>query len=106
MVTREGYFDLNSTMGEIMKTFRGKLVLLAFAGIIMSSMKKNSKSDKPKGMGGGMKMKLDSNVMKMLDGFTVLRASNMLGMVGASVTKKQLLALNTQLNGIKKPVQK
>ena len=106
VVTREGYFDLNSTMGEIMKTFRGKLVLLAFAGIIMGSMKKNSKSKKPKGMGGGMKMKLDSNVMKMLDGFTVLRASNMLGMVGASVTKKQLLALNKQLNGIKKPVQK
>ena len=55
------------------------------------------------GMGGSAKMKLDSNVMKMLDGFTILRASNMVSMVGATLTKEQLLRLNKQLNHIKKP---
>ena len=106
VTTREGYFDLNDTMGEMMKTFRGKLVLLEFAAMIMSSMKKNQKAGKPSPMGGsGAKMKLDSNVMKMLDGFSILRASNMVGMVGATLTKEQLLRINKQLNRIKKPTK-
>jgi hypothetical protein len=71
----------------------------------MASMKKNQKSDKPKGMGGGMKLKLNSGVTKMMDGFTVLRASNMVGMVGAELTKEQLLRLNRQLSRIKKPTK-
>ena len=106
VTTRKGYFSLNDTMGEIMKTVRGKIVLLEFAAIIMRSMKKNQKEGKPSPMGGsGAKMKLDSNVMKMLDGFTLLRASNMIGMVGATLTKEQLLGLNKQLNRIKKPTK-
>ena len=103
VTTREGYFCLNDTMGEILKTFRGKLVLIGFAASIMSSMKKNSKGGKSSGLSGGFK--LNSGVMKMLDGFTVLRACNMIGMVGATLTKKQLLAMNKQLNHIKKPVK-
>ncbi len=105
VTTRKGYFSLNDTMGEIMKTLRGKLVLLQFAGILMSSMKKNQKEGKTGSMGGTAKMKFDSNVMKMLDGFTILRASNMIGMVGATITKEQLLKLNKQLNHIKKPTK-
>ena len=106
VTTRKGYFSLNDTMGEIMKTLRGKLVLLQFASIIMRSMKKNQKEGKPSPMGGkGPKMKLDGNVMKMLDGFTILRCSSMIGMVGATVTKEQLLGLNKQLNRIKKPTK-
>jgi len=106
VTTRKGYFSLNDTMGEIMKTLGGKLVLLEFAGIIMRSMKKNQKEGKASPMGGGgAKMKLDGNVMKMLDGFTVLRASNMIGMVGATLTKEQLLKLNKHLNRIKKPTK-
>ena len=86
------------------KSNRGKIVLLEFAAIIMRSMKKNQKEGKPSPMGGsGAKMKLDGNVMKMLDGFTLLRASSMIGMVGATLTKEQLLKLNKQLNRIRKP---
>ena len=102
---REGYFNLNDTMGEIMRTVRGKLLMLTFAGMIMKGMKKNQKAKKPKGMGGGFKVKLNSNMLKMLDGFTVLRASNMIGMVGAELTKEQLLWLNRQLSRIKKPTK-
>ena len=105
VTTRKGYFSLNDTMGEIMKTVRGKIVLLEFAAIIMRSMKKNQKEGKAGGMGGTAKMKLDGNVMKMLDGFTLLRASSMIGMVGATLTKEQLLGLNKQLNRIKKPTK-
>ena len=106
VTTRKGYFSLNDTMGEMMKTIRGKIVLLEFAGLIMRSMKKNQKEGKPSPMGGsGAKMKLDGNVMKMLDGFTLLRASSMIGMVGATLTKEQLLKLNKQLNRIKKPTK-
>jgi hypothetical protein len=106
VTTRKGYFSLNDTMGEIMKTVRGKIVLLEFAAIIMRSMKKNQKEGKASPMGGkGAKMKLDGNVMKMLDGFTLLRASSMIGMVGATLTKEQLLGLNKQLNRIKKPAK-
>ena len=103
VTTREGYFSLNDTMGSIIKTFRGKVVLLTFAAGLMATMKKNQKSGKSGGMGSGIK--LNGNVMKMLDGFTVLRASTMVGMVGATVTKEQLLKMNRQLNRIKKPTQ-
>ena len=102
VTTREGYLSLNDTMGLIMKTLRGKLLLLQFGAQIMSSMKKNKREGKSGGMGGSG-MKLGSGVMAMLDGFTVLRASNMIGMVGATVTKEQLLKMNKRLNRIKKP---
>ena len=102
VVTRDGYFCLNDTIGDIIKTFGGKLVLLGIGAAIMAGMKKNQKSGKG-GMGGGMKM--GSGVMKMLDGFTVLRACNMIGMVGVSFTKEQLLKYNRQLNRVKKPVK-
>ena len=102
VTTREGYFSLNDTMGDIMKTLRGKAILITFAAQLMTSMKKNKKDGKSGGMGGSG-MKLNANVMKMLDGFTILRASNMVGMVGATITKEQLLRINKQLNRIKKP---
>jgi len=105
VTTREGYFCLNDTMGDIMKSFRGKLVLLGFAAQLMRSMKKNQKEGKSAPMGGKGGMKLGSGVTKMLEGFTVLRACNMVGMVGATVTKEQLLRMNKQLNSIKKPVK-
>jgi len=41
-------------------------------------------------------------MMKMLGGFTVLRAMNMAGSANITVTKEQLLALNAELNKIKK----
>ena len=45
-------------------------------------------------------------MMSMLGGFTVLRLSGMLGMVGVDLTKEQLLDLNAKLNKIKKPKAK
>ncbi len=106
VTAREGYFDLNSPIGEIMKTVRGKLIMVKFGMILMGSMKKNQKEGKSAGMGGGAGMKFSSGIMDMLGGFSILRASNMVGMVGATVTKEQLLKINKQLNRIKIPATK
>ena len=99
VTTREGYFDLNSSMGEIMQTLRGKLLLIQFGMGIMRSMKKSKGGT----MGGKGGIKLGSGMMDMLGGFSILRVSNMIGMVGATVTKEQLLKINRRLNRIKKP---
>ena len=98
VTTREGYFDLNDPMGEIMKTLRGKLILLGIGMYLARSMKK--KKDGPMGSGG---MKMGSGIMDMLGGFSILRASNMIGMIGVTVTKEQLLKINRKLNRIRKP---
>ena len=47
----------------------------------------------------------NSGMMEMLGGFSILRASNMIGMVGATITKEQLLKINKKLNRIKKPTK-
>ena len=99
VTTREGYFSLNDTMGDIMKTLRGKLLLAQFGMGLMRSMKKS----KGGSMGGKGGVKLGSGIMDMMGGFTILRISNMIGMVGAVVTKEQLLKMNRRLNRIKKP---
>jgi len=102
VTTREGYFDLNDSMGDIMKTVRGKLIILQFGMQLMSSMKKS----KGGSMGGKSGVKLGSGVMDMMAGFSILRASSMVGMVGATITKEQLLKINRKLNRIKKPAKK
>jgi len=38
----------------------------------------------------------------MMGGFTVLRLTSMVGMMGINFTKEQLLGINAQLNQIKK----
>ena len=45
-------------------------------------------------------------MMQMMGGFTVLRLSGMMGMMGMNPTKEQLLDLNAKLNKIKKPRKK
>ena len=42
-------------------------------------------------------------MMQMLGGFTVLRMTGMMGMIGVSFTKEELLRFNRQLNRIKAP---
>ena len=42
-------------------------------------------------------------MMDMMGGFTVLRMTSMIGMLGISFTKEDLLAMNAQLNKIKAP---
>ncbi len=98
----EGRLSLNTPISEVMKTFRGKLVMLSIGAIILKQLKSKEKSNE-KG-GGGFSLsgfKPSSDIMKMLGGFSILRASSMMGMINVSMTKEQLLKINRKLNKIK-----
>ena len=98
----KGRFSLNDTFGDILDTFRGKMWALGLAlGIKkkMNKKKKDSGETEQKSMTDGMNFK---ELMPMLSGFTVLRMTNMIGMVGISFTKEELLKMNKKLNRIKK----
>ena len=98
---KEGRFSLNDKMGDILKTFRGKLV---FLGLVRKHMPKKKKGEKGGGFGD---FKMDKGaMMSMLGSFTVLRLTGMIGMVGINLTKEDLLALNKKLNRIRKPKAK
>ncbi len=99
----ENRFSLNDKLGDIVKTFRGKLW---FAGLFLILTKKQSgpkeKTDK-KSPKKKQKANMDSGVMNMISSFTVLRFTGMLGMRNINFSKEELLKLNRQLNKIKKP---
>ena len=102
---REGYFCLNDKMGDIMATVGGKIWL----GTMMLTMKKkmdeNKKPDENGEKKGGFSVDLKSikGMGQMLGGFTVLRLTSLMGMANVNFTKEELLAINAQLNKIKKP---
>ncbi len=92
----DGYFSINDKLSDIMSTIRGKIWVGLFMMKIMP--KKNQK------VAGGFT--ITDEMKAMLGGFTILRLTGMIGMVGATVTKEQLLDLNKKLNRIKKPKAK
>lgn len=88
----EGYFSLNDKIGDILKTPEGTAL---FMGMFESLLPKEG--DK---VAGGFEM--NDTMMSMLAGFTVLRLSGMMGMMGVNLTKEDLLNLNSALNKIGK----
>ena len=52
---------------------------------------------------GGFEM--NDSMMQMMGGFTMIRLAGMIGTMGINLTKEQLLAMNAQLNQIKKPAK-
>ncbi len=93
----EGYYSLNDTIDDIMKSDEGAQLFTE----IMSNIGKGSKEgmmsmlnfDNPDAMQG---------LMKMMGGFTVLRLMKLMGAANVSFTKEQMLGLNAQLNKIKR----
>ena len=92
----EGHFSLNDKIGDIFKTLKGKML---FMGLFAKLMPKKGEQV----MGG---FEMGDEMMKMMGGFTVLRLSGMIGMMGINLTKEDLLSLNAKLNKIKKPKEK
>lgn len=89
---KDGFFSLNDKVGDIMKAPQGA----ALFGKIMGSF-----GDVAAGAAG---MEVDREaMMQMMNGFTVLRLTNLLGAAGIKFTKEQLLSINDELNEIKKP---
>ena len=108
---KEGYFSLNDKIGDITATFMGKI----WIGSLLLAMKKKMDANKKPAKEGeekkeGFKIDINFSAMegmgKMMSGFTVLRMTSMLGMANISFDKEELLAMNAQLNKIKKPKQK
>ena len=98
----EGRFSLNSKVGDIMKTSRGKLCLVGMLLTLGRKLRRNA--PKSEGSKSGFSApKLNSGLIEMASGFTVLRITSMLGMLNVSFTKEELLKMNAKLNKIKKP---
>ena len=104
VTVREGRFSLNDKISDIMKSFRGKLVLLGLALKVKKSLQKNKKGGEKKG--AGFEFKMEGPMMDMIGSFTILRLTGMMGMVGVELTKKQLLDINKKLNRVRKPKEK
>ena len=104
--TPDGYLSINNTIGDIMSTFGGKLVMLKFVLMLKDSMSggKSEDGEEKKGGGvlGGFKLSpaMLKNVYGMAKGFTVKRCFSMLG---GGFTKEQILGINAKLNKVKAP---
>lgn len=89
----EGYFSLNDQMKDILESEEGRTLLMGMMGQLTAG-----KTDGPAGA-----MQMNEGMMKMLGGFSVIRLTNLMGTAGMKITKEQLLAMNKELNKIKKP---
>lgn len=85
----EGRFSLNDRIGDILAVPQGKALIDG----LLSKMA----AGKPAGF------QMNENMMRMLEGFTVLRMVNLMGAaMNESPSKEALLALNEKLNAIEK----
>ena len=86
---KEGRFSLNDKLGDILKTEEGKKL---FAGMMQSMQGEKA-----------MGFEMTDSMMQMMNGFTVLRLTSLMGTMNVKFTKEQLLEMNEKLNGIRKP---
>ena len=102
---KEGYFNLNDKLGDIMATVGGKIWLAGLMLMLKKKMDANKKAEEGGEKKGGFSVDMKSikGMSQMLGGFTVLRMTSMVGMVNVEFTKEDLLKLNKQLNMIRKP---
>lgn len=92
----EGYFSLNDKLSDIMATEMGRTMIMGMMGQMMKG--KGEGEDGAKFAG----FELNSGMMQMMGGFTMIRLTSLLGTAGINLNKEQLLALNAQLNKIPK----
>ena len=85
---REGYFSLNDKLGDILKNEKGRALL--------EGMMRAMRGQKTAGF------EMTDAMMQMMNGFTVLRLTSLMGAMEVKFTKEELLALNERLNQIKK----
>ncbi len=88
----DGCLSINDKISDIMATPEGAQL---FGAMFAQMMPKEGDEV----MGG---FKMNEGMMQMMGGFTFLRLSGMMGMMGINFTKEQLLDINAKLNKIKK----
>ena len=105
-----GYLSINNTIGDIMATTRGKLIIVKFLVGMMKSMKsgskdsssdENSEKNDHKGEVMGFKISpklINKNTYNLIKGFSFKRIFTM---AGGMFTKEQILSLNKSLNKVK-----
>lgn len=93
----EGYYSLNDKLSDIMKSEEGKQLFMNMMSQMMGSMGGDKKDGNP--ANAAME---NPKMFEMMGSFTVIRMMNLLGAAGPKVTKEQLLAINEQLNKIKR----
>ena len=104
----DGRLSINNTIGDIMSTFGGKIVMFKFVMMLKDAMgggKKDKDGEEKKGGGGvigGFKVTpaMLKNIYGMAKGFTIKRACSMLG---GALSKEQILEINAKLNKVKAP---
>ena len=103
----EGRCSLNDTLGDVMKTLRGKIWFGKLFFILAKKMsegqtkpkdEKSKKKAPKKNAAAGM----NKETMNLISGLSVLRFTSMLGMRNVTFTKEELLKFNRELNKIKK----
>lgn len=94
----EGKFSLNDKISDILASAKGKLW---FSNLSLKL--KKIMPAKENGNGNAMGFEMGPDMLQMLGGFTVLRFTNMMGMMNIKFTKEELLEMNSQLNKISKP---
>ena len=95
-----GYYSINDTIGDIMKSAKGTLLLGLFLKSTVSRKESDQKKEKK---ASENKMKLNKGVIQMMQGFTVKRALSMAGMMGMKpLSKEEMLEINRKLNKVKK----
>ena len=99
ITTPEGRLSLNDKMSVILKTLRGKIIML----FLFKKLMKKSSIGKQGGKKGGGFGDMGGSIMQIMGGFTLLRLTSMMGMAGVSMTKEELLKLNKKLNRIRRP---
>ena len=88
----EGFLSLNDKMGTVLQTQAGQQLFASMFGQFMG------------GNVSAMGFELNSDMMSMMNGFTVLRLFTLMGgMMDVKLTKEQLLGINAQLNRIPRP---
>lgn len=94
-----GYMSINDTIGDILSTFKGKLLAVRIA-LSVSKTLKSKKGGSTGGMADMAKgMKINKDLINMGKSFTVKRVCMM---AGGLFTKEQILDINAGLNKIKK----
>lgn len=94
----EGYYSLNDQISDIIKSDEGKALFSNLMGQMMSQMN----GGKSEGEGGISGEEAGTKLFEMMGSFTVVRLFSLMGAASVSVTKEQLLAINDQLNKIKR----
>ena len=93
----EGYFSLNDKVKDIAMSEQGAMFIRELFGQIMRKMGgENTEKAQMAAEEGG------SGLMSMMGSFTMIRLLNLMGAAGGKMTKEEMLAINAQLNQIKK----